>query len=152
MSTLIIPVRIRRIDAQYLYLEAEQRVENCEPCARGQGCGARPWFRGLFAGNRPLMLANRREHPWQENDPAELHLPAHLLARLAALAYGVPLAAFLLALLATQQHAEGIQLLAALLLAAVSLWPSRHYSERLLKRHLRLQPRTAVQPCRMSVL
>ena len=140
MNTLVLPVRIARRDARYLYLEAQNPMDTCEKCARGEGCGARPWFRGLFKANTPLRLAHDNQPHWQENDLAALHLPAAILTRIAALTYGAPLAAFMLALFLTRAYHEGTQLLFALILAAASLLPARYYGEHLLKRHLHLRP------------
>lgn len=140
--TLTIPVRIIACHAHTLTIRPQDPQESCPKCARGEGCGARPWFRGLFKNRADLHLP-RDPHPWQNGDRATLHLPAAILNRATALTYGIPLLTFLLALTLTQTLAPAAQLALSLALAAASHLPARRYSEHLLITHLHLSPETA---------
>lgn len=144
-SVLTIPVRIIAIEADSLVLEILEAADVCPQCARGEGCGARPWFRGLFK-NRAVLQLPRDHHPWQADAPAVLHLPAPILTRLTALTYGVPLLIFLLTLALTQSLPPAVQLILSLIGAAVGHLPAHRYSEHLLMRHLRLTPASPEPP------
>lgn len=142
MNILTIPVTIERVDAHHLFLRTHDSTDDCPQCARGEGCGTRPWFRGLRQ-SRNLLRIPRNPHPWQTGERAVLQLPARILNRIALLTYGVPLIIFLLTLAASQSLAPILQILPALLLAAFSVIPARRYGERLIGTHLSLIPCTA---------
>jgi len=80
------------------------------------------------------------EKSWGE---AELHLSAAGLNYSALLTYGLPLAAFLLALVATQALAEPLQLLIACAALAAAIVAARPLCRVIIRRHLRLQRRHA---------
>lgn len=147
INTLTIPVRIRAVHAHTLTVSPDDNAQDCPKCARGEGCGARPWFRGLFK-NRAVLQLPRDHHPWQTDAPAVLHLPAPILTRLTALTYGVPLLIFLLTLALTQSLPPAAQLILSLIGAAVGHLPAHRYSEHLLMRHLRLTPANPEPPAR----
>lgn len=139
MNTIIIPVHITASDTHTLTVRPQDNMQDCPACARGEGCGARPWFRGLLTCRSTLNIP-RRNHTLQNGEHAELHLPAHILNRLTALAYGIPLLAFIAALALSQPLPETLQLPLALLLGATGHIAAQRYGERLLHRHLTLHP------------
>lgn len=147
MDTLIIPVRIEHADPHHLLVRPQDDIADCPKCARGEGCGGKPWFRGLFA-NRAALRVPQGTPPLAAGDNAELHLPARILNTLTALTYGAPLAAFLLTLMLTQTLSPALQLLSAVPCAALAHIPAQHGARRLLLRRLRLIPRAHPSPAR----
>lgn len=138
---LIIPVRIIAVDAERLTLDIPDNAEVCPRCARGEGCGARPWFRGFFRAKR-MVLPRSGDMAWQAGDDARLQVAARVLQRLLYLVYGVPLAVFLLTLLVLHDVGEFWQLCAAIVATLFAATLARRHGERRLARALRLLPET----------
>lgn len=139
MNILTIPVIIEQIDTHHLRLRPLNNIEDCPQCARGEGCGARPWFRGLFKNRTALTLPHDNQ-TWQDGEHAELHLPARILTILTALTYATPLFFFISTLFVAQQLPEILQLPLAIFMAIAAYYPAYRYGERLIHRHLRLYP------------
>jgi sigma-E factor negative regulatory protein RseC len=67
----------------------------CQACSAGKGCGM-----GLFTGwmsTRGVAIEVASESDWQVGDSVAVQVTSSELTRLASLAYGLPLLAFLLA-------------------------------------------------------
>lgn len=135
-----IRVRILAADAATIHIVPVDDIRECRRCAEGKGCGNRPWFRGFFR-NGSIILPNR--DGWRAGETAELHLSAAGLNYSALLTYGLPLAAFLLALVTTQTLAEPLQLLAACAALAAAIVAARPLCRVIIRRHLRLERRHA---------
>ena len=138
MTDNTIRVRITAADATTLHLVPVDDIRECRRCAEGNGCGNRPWFRGFFR-NGSIALPNR--DGWRAGETAELHLSAAGLNYSALLTYGLPLAAFLLALVTTQTLAEPLQLLAACAALTAAIVAARPLCQVIIRRHLRLERR-----------
>ena len=128
-----IRVRILAADAAIIHIVPVDDIRECRRCAEGNGCGNRPWFRGFFR-NGSIALPNR--DGWRAGETAELHLSATGLNISALVTYGLPLAAFLTALLATQTFAEPLQLLAASVALAAAVAAVRPLGRIIIRRHL----------------
>ena len=135
-----IRVRILAADAAIIHIVPVDDIRECRRCAEGNGCGSRPWFRGFFR-HGSIVLPNR--DGWRAGETAELPLSAAGLNYSALLTYGLPLAAFLLALVATQALAEPLQLLIACAALAAAIVAARPLCHAIIRRHLRLQRRHA---------
>lgn len=140
MTDNTIRVRIISADADTIYIVPVDDIRECRRCAEGNGCGNRPWFRGFFR-NGSIALPNRGQ--WKSSETAELHLSATGLNLSACATYGLPLAAFLAALIATQALAEPLQLLAATLALLAAIAIVRPLGRFIIRRHVWLERRHA---------
>ena len=138
MNDNSIRVRILAADAATIHIVPVDDIRECRRCAEGNGCGSRPWFRGFFR-HGSIVLPNR--DGWRTGETAELHLSAAGLNISALVTYGLPLAAFLTALLATQTLAEPLQLLAASAALATAVAAVRPLGRIIIRRHLWLERR-----------
>lgn len=135
-----IRVRILTADAATIHIVPVDDIRECRRCAEGNGCGSRPWFRGFFR-HGSIVLPNH--DGWRAGETAELHLSAAGLNYSALLTYGLPLAAFILTLAATQPLTEPLQLLAACSALAAAIVAARPLCHAIIRRHLRLERRHA---------
>ena len=140
MTDNTIRVRITAADAATIHIVPVDDIRECRRCAEGNGCGSRPWFRGFFR-HGSIVLPNR--DGWRTGETAELHLSAAGLNISALVTYGLPLAAFLLALVTTQTLAEPLQLPAACSALAATIVAARPLCRVIIRRHLRLERRHA---------
>ena len=140
MTDNTIRVRILAADAATIHIVPVDDIRECRRCAEGNGCGNRPWFRGFFR-NGSIALPNR--DGWRTGETAELHLSAAGLNISALVTYGLPLAAFLGALLVTQTFSEPLQLLTASAALATAVAAVRPLGRIIIRRHLRLERRHA---------
>lgn len=147
-NELSIPVKIMSVDGDFLSLEILDVAEVCPQCARGEGCGARPWFRGFFRSSR-VSLPRLHHESWQPGDHGLLHIPTAILHRLMLHVYGWPLLAFVSALFLLRHCAESMQLVGAIMATLLAAFLSRRYAERRLRRALRLivQSHSDIQLC-----
>ena len=140
MTDNTIRVRIIAADADTIHIVPVDDIRECRRCAEGEGCGNRPWFRGFFR-NGSIALPNREQ--WKTSETADLSLSSSGLNYSAFLTYGLPLAAFILALIASQALPEPLQLLIACLALAAAILVARPLCHHIIRRHLRLERRHA---------
>lgn len=141
-----INVRVVAVDRETISVVPENEQQDCPRCQAGQGCGNRPWFRGLFRNESALTLPTP-DLRLQVGDIALMTLHPSTVNQLAILTYAVPLTAFILALwLAQGLEHEVYQLLFAIAAMSATFLLSRCYTARLIKRKIKLEPAISARP------
>ena len=139
-NELIIPVKVASSDTHYLHLDILDAINACPQCARGEGCGTRPWFRGFFCDTR-IILPHSNDGFWQPGDRGTLHIPTVLLHQLILHVYGWPLFMFINMIFLLRHCTESLQLAGSIMVALLASFLSRCYAEHRLRCAMFLRPR-----------
>lgn len=139
-NNLIILVKVASSDANFLHLDILDTADSCPHCARGEGCGARPWFRGFFRSNHVVLPCSHNES-WQPGDLGTLYIPTAILHQLMLQVYGWPLFTFIGTIFLLHHCTESLQFVGSIMAALLATFLSRRYAERRLQRALCLMSR-----------
>lgn len=131
------PIEVIENKEQYLIIRFIEKSSECAQCQSGKGCGANPWFKGLFK-EKSFTLKKRITNA-KKGQHFELILAESVLKKLILLQYALPLSLFIIALSLSQTLVPWQQASSAFFALFIGIKLSEKLKQKLLQKYLQLQ-------------